>query len=247
MHLRPTETGLKPATVRAKLLAIDLTQPHARVRVGDAWIKFKPKDLPGERLYVPSFISWNGTDRPGWRVRIKRAQTDRTPDYFSAKNTSAHTALRQAWEHLVDRLLSVSLSPITPRSPITSIGTGVTGVRLGFAKPGLPNSLMIRVSQSIETDRAHNEIFHSVARDGLERTIFNENYRRAVAARRYYEFQRQTHYRLPRPITRRTPIPMEFYPDELPVPDLFDQVLATWPDLQPSFVRLPPDPSTSKL
>ena len=225
---------------QGELMRLDLTRSHPRTRVGDAWVRFKARDTSVGRLYVPSFISWQGKARPGWRVRINRASGGPIQSYFSAADGQVLAALEQAWAFVLDQLLANSLKPITPRPPQTSLDTGVAGVRLGLAKIDDPRSLMLRVSQSLQSDRSHNEIFHSVGRDGIDESAFMVNYRKAIAARRYYEHLRQFHYRLPTPITRATDIPERFYPDTVPVPDLFHRTLDTWPDLMALPLVQPP-------
>lgn len=207
------------------LIGLDLTVPRERLRVGDAWVSFKFKRIEDQSYYVPSFISWNGTARPGWRVRMDRSEGF-APAYFSAAKEHPMIALEKAWEYVVRTLMGQPLKPKPLNRPKKSLNTGMTGVRLWMAKPDDPRTFMIRVGQSIESDRAHNEIFYSVARDGLDRKKFEGQYRRAVAARRYYEFLRESHWRLAQPITRDTAIPDQFYPDALPVPNLYDELCA---------------------
>ncbi|KXS53985.1 MAG: hypothetical protein AWU57_1622 [Marinobacter sp. T13-3] len=219
---------------------IDLTRPHKRIRVGDAWVRFKPRETEDGRVYVPSFISWQGEDRPGWRVRINRASRGPVRRYFSAKEGGVLAALERAWDFVADQLLADTLIPPTARPAVVSLNTGMTGVRLGLTKPDEWRSLMLRVGQSTESDRAHNEVFHSAGPDGMDRTTFLKNYRKALAARHYYNHLRNKHYRLAEPITRTTTIPPEFYPDTLPVPDLYEQALATWPELEE---LVPPEPN----
>jgi len=196
--------------------------------VGDGWVKFKPKDLDGLRLYVPSHISWNGNDRPGWQVRIKRTEGNPTNAYFSAKQSSIQKSLYQAWEFLVDQLLTSTLVPHNSKRVRSTVDTGVVGVWFGPAKPGDPRTLMLRVGQSIEAERAHNEIFYSLARDGIDPHHFLACYRHAIAARRYYEDLHRVHYRIKHPITRDTPIPERYFPASVPVPNLLEKALATW-------------------
>lgn len=219
---------------RSELLKFDLTQPHAPVRVGEAWVTFKPKEMDVQRLYVPSFISWNGASRPGWRVRIDRTQGEPTKGYFSARQSSIYDVLYQAWEFVVDNLLEATLIPRDSKRVRSTVDTGVVGVWFVPAKPNNPMTLMLRVGQSTEADRAHNEIFYSLARDGVDPDHFTACYRRAIAARRYYEELHRSHYRLKTPITRETPIPERFFPATVPVPDLLEKALTIWGPLSES-------------
>lgn len=187
-------------------------------------------DQGGLRLFIPSYISWEGASRPGWRVRINRTEGKPTRAYFSAKESSAEASLYHAWQFVVDQLLDRALAPRNSKRVGSPVDTGVVGVWFGPAKPGNPRTLMLRVGQSTETERAHNEIFYSLARDGVDPEHFLACYRRAIAARRYYEDLYRTHYRIKTPITRDTPIPERYFPATVPVPDLLERALATWGD-----------------
>jgi len=208
-----------------ELLSIDLEKPHPHVRVGDVWVRFKAKDINGCRFYIPTYISLNGNSRPGWQVRIERTKGKPTKAYFSAKQSSNLDSLNQAWAFVITRLMEGNLTPRDTKRVRTSVDTGVVGVWLGTAKPGNTRTLMLRVAQSTVADKARNEVFYSVARDGTNREHFLACYKRAIAARRYYEELRQTHYRLDTPITRETHIPDRFFPDSVPVPDLLEKAL----------------------
>lgn len=180
------------------------------------------------RLYMPSFISWNGAGRPGWRVRIDRKAGEPAKAFFSARQSSIRGALDQAWEFVVDHLLHATLIPRDTKRVRSAVDTGVVGVWFGPAKPDNPRTLMLRVGQSTEDDRSHNEIFYSLARDGANPEHFAACYRRAIAARRYYEELHRSHYRIKSPITRRTSIPERFFPAMVPVPDLLERALEIW-------------------
>lgn len=120
------------------------------------------------------------------------------------------------------------LIPRVSKRVRSNVDTGVVGVWFVPAKPNNPRTLMLRVGQSTEADRALNEIFYSLARDGVDPDHFTACYRRAIAARRYYEELHRSHYRLKEPITRETPIPERFSPATVSVPDLLNRALTIW-------------------
>lgn len=206
-----------------ELLAIDLRKPHERVCVNGTWIKFKHTKTEEGVFYIPSFISLMSKERIGWRVRMARANP---PFSKYVGGDTREEALYNAWRLVLKTLLGKPLKDKVARPILESIPTGVIGVRLNMAKPGVPRTFMLRVGQSTTDERAHTENFYSLGKFPLTRRAFNQQYARAIAARHYYLHLRNTHYRLDSPITRDTKIPREFFPKTLPVPDLFDQLLA---------------------
>ncbi|MGX1201123.1 hypothetical protein [Marinobacter sp. MBR-105] len=201
---------------------IDLRKRHERICINGTWIRFKQTETVEGTFYVPSFISLPSTSRKGWRLRLARA-TPRIDRYIPGDTLEA--ALYQAWHTLVHILQRDPLGDHPARGIQKSIATGETGVTLSMAKPNQPQTFYLRVYQSIESDRAHNEIFWGLASHGLNRELFNACYRRAVAARRYYAHLRHQHYRLKDPIKADATIPDEFLPETLPAPNLFDSLL----------------------
>lgn len=203
----------------------DLRKPHAKINVGGRWIKFKETYTTEGVFYAPSYIS-PLKQRRGWRVRMKLTvpATDR---HFCGSEQSLEELLTEAWRFVLNTLESTTLrQPGTKKKDNTDLDTGAIGVRLNWNKGSKDKiTMMLRVGQSLFHEKAFQVTFYSTGSDAIDRDFFNERYKAAVAARKYYEFLRLKHYRLLKPITPSTVIPEEFFPKTLPVPDLYDRML----------------------
>lgn len=174
---------------------------------------------------MPTYIS-PLRKRRGWKVRLNLTQPP-TNKHFGDANTDLEVSLINAWIFVVDTLQSDNLRPPKTKPLVNQdLFTGVVGVRLTrkhSTKKSTP--FLLRVSQSLSHEKAYNVTFYSIREHSLRRESFERQYRLAIAARRYYEFLRLKHYRLDKPITPSTTIPREFYPETLPVPDLYDRLI----------------------
>lgn len=208
------------------LLGYDFTKPHERVFVFGHWIKFKPTQTDEGLFYVPSYIS-PLNHRRGWRVRMQRTNP-RIDRLVTSSNTPLIETLNEAWQLVLNSLLNEEIRAPKRRSKEgKSLDTGITGVRLAWNRPNDPEKccMLLRVLQSTEHQRAYHETFYSFERYPEGKAAFDRQYERAIAARRYYEHLRTRHYRIPDPITVHTHIPKEFYPETLPVPDLYERMM----------------------
>ncbi|GBO88613.1 hypothetical protein [Marinobacter salsuginis] len=208
-----------------KLLSLDLSLPQPMVNINGIWISFRPKETSEGMLYVPTNVSLD-TRGNGWRVRIarKHSSVDR---YHGDVHTPLESSLFDAWRTVVLKLSQEGFErPGSKPKRDMEFDTGLVGTRInwGVSWGGEERIFLLRMTQAIEDEPRHNEIFFSSATDTMTEASFNNAYRRCLAARRYYEWLRLTHYRLRRPITRNTTIPIEFFKEELPTPDLYQRL-----------------------
>lgn len=203
----------------------DLRKPHSRINIGGRWIRFKKTSTDEGIFYVPTYIS-PLLERDGWRVRMKLTNPP-TDLYFGGSGVPLETSLVKAWRFVVETLLNESLrSPIVRKKKLRDLDTGVTGVRLAWNRGERDKgTILLRVNQSLDYERSFHVTFYSFSEHSFSKEAFDRQYLQAIAARRYYEFLRLNHYRLKKPITPSTDIPSEFYPETLPVPDLFDRMM----------------------
>lgn len=211
-----------PTVDTNKLLSLDLCKPQPRVNINGVWIAFKSTETPEGMFYVPTNVSVGGRGN-GWRVRIVRKHS-RVDRYHGDVHTPLESSLFDAWRTVVLALSQENFEkPGTRPKALVEYDTGMVGIRVNWADSWDRSEkvFLLKMSQATEEEPRHTEIFFSSATDTMSEDSFNNAYRRCLAARRYYEWLRRTHYRLQRPITRNSSIPLEFFSEELPVPDLY--------------------------
>lgn len=183
------EKSLSPANI-VKLQAFDLTQPHARVVIGEHERTFTPFEVLGVRVFLPTGISRN-PEAFCWRV-YHEVDGKVVMEYFIDQEYSGPiAALQDAWVFLVCHLKANPRKGTQKRKGASpKLKTGMIGVaiyRRRYPERQIV-ALEIRVNQFVEGKLRTRYV--GIIRPEDSQSLLDEALVHAYALRRYVDYVR---------------------------------------------------------